>query len=104
MDEHLKTCAPCRAVVAALRAESRVLVECFQVTDFIEFELEDESLSAPQVHSLGVVKFTAFVLAMSVLLRPVLDALEELGLPRRMEWLPIAVAHIIPARISTVGS
>ena len=104
MDEHLKTCAPCSAVVAALRAESRVLVECFQVTDFIEFELEDESLSAPQAHSLGVVKFTAFVLAMSVLLRPVLNALEELGLPGRINWLPIAVAHIIPTGITLVSS
>src|SRR5262245_31516788 len=104
MDEHLKTCAPCRNLVAALRAESRVLVECFQITDFIEFELEDESLSTPQAHSLGVVKFTAFILAMSVLLRPLLDVLEELGLPSPTNWLPIAATHFIPAGITVVGA
>ena len=46
--EHLETCESCRNLVNALRVESRVLVECFQSTDFIEYELEDETLSAPQ--------------------------------------------------------
>ena len=45
---HLASCGTCRQSVDALRAESRILVQCFQDTDFIEFELEDETLSAPQ--------------------------------------------------------
>ena len=102
--EHLETCAPCRKLVAALRVESRVLVECFQSTDFIEFELEDETLSAPQAHNLSVVRFTAFVLAMSVVLRPVLSFLEELGLPDAVNWLAIGAAYVIPAGITLVDS
>src|SRR5689334_6238233 len=79
-EEHLKTCVACRDMVAILRAESRILVDCFQTTDFLEFELEDETLSASQAQRLSAVRFAAFVLAMSVLLRPVLNVFENLGL------------------------
>ena len=85
--EHLETCGACRRLVEALRVESRVLVHSFQETDFIEFELEDEALNAPQVARLGPARFAAFILAMSVLLRPVLSALEEVELPDSLEWL-----------------
>ena len=97
--EHLETCASCRNMVNALRVEARVLVECFQSTDFIEYELEDETLSAPQAQRIGIAKFAAFVLAMSVLLRPVLDFLEELGVPDGMNWLAITATGIVPAGI-----
>src|SRR5262249_54704372 len=94
--QHLETCGACRNLVSAGRVESRVLVECFQSTDFIEFELEDEALSTPQAQNLGVVKFTAFVLALSVLLRPILDFLEEVGVSDRMNWFVMAATYIAP--------
>src|SRR5262247_1353072 len=102
--QHLETCGACRNLVSAARVESRVLVECFQSTDFIEFELEDEALSAPQAQNLGVVRFTAFVLAMSVLLRPVLDFLEEVGVRERMNWFVMTATYIAPAGIRFVES
>lgn len=102
--QHLERCGACRNLVSAARVEGRVLVECFQSTDFIEFELEDESLSAPQVQNLSVVRFTAFVLAMSVLLRPVLDFLEEMGVHERVNWFVMAATYIAPAGIRFVES
>src|SRR5262249_46217835 len=102
--QHLEGCGACGNLVSAARVESRVLVECFQSTDFIEFELEDEALSAPQAQSLGVVRFAAFVLAMSVLLRPVLDSLEKLGVRERMNWFVVAAAYIAPVGIRFVES
>ena len=102
--EHLKQCGSCRDLVATLRCESRVLVECFQATESIEFELEDEGLSAPQAKNLGLVRFTAFVLAMSVLLRPVLDFLDELRLPDLVNWVAIGAGYILPASIAFVES
>jgi hypothetical protein len=102
--QHLETCRACRNLVSAARVESRVLVECFQSTDFIEFELEDEALSATQAQNLGVVRFTAFVLAMSVLLRPVLNFLEEVGVRERTNWFVVAAAYIAPAGIRFVES
>jgi len=102
--QHLERCGACRNLVSAARVEGRVLVECFQSTDFIEFELEDESLSAPQAQNLSVVRFTAFVLAMSVLLRPVLDFLEEMGVHERVNWFVMAATYIAPAGIRFVES
>lgn len=102
--EHLKTCGTCRTLVATMREESRVLVECFQTNDFIEFELEDETLSAPQAHNLGVVRFAALVLAMSVLLRPVMAVIEEMGLFEDLNWFAITGAYIVPAAVSFVDS
>src|SRR5215831_927997 len=102
--QHLETCGACRNLVSAARVEGRVLVECFQSTDFIEFELEDEALSAPQAQSLGVVRFTAFILAMSALLRPLLDFLKELGARERMNWFVVAAAYIAPVGIRFVES
>jgi cytoskeletal protein CcmA (bactofilin family)/predicted anti-sigma-YlaC factor YlaD len=104
MSEHLEVCASCRNLIGALRVESRVLVECFQATDFIEFELEDEALSEPQAKNLGLVRFTAFVLAMSVLLRPVLDFLDEFRLPDVVNWLAIGVEYVVPAGIAFTQS
>lgn len=84
---HLANCSSCRRLVDSLRVESRVLVHSFQETAFIEFELEDETLGAPQGKSLTVTRFAAFVLAMSVLLRPILSILEETELPEGVDWL-----------------
>lgn len=85
--KHLAACGACRRSVESLRSESRVLVQCFQDTDFIEFELEDETLNAPHAGRLNVVRFGLFVLAMSVLLRPVMIALAELELPEGLDWM-----------------
>ena len=101
--EHLETCDACRELVGVLRAESRVLIESLQTTDFIEFELEDEALSAPQAHSLSVPKFAAFILAMSVLLRPVLASLDELGLAQLLSWIPVT-ATIVPVLVRVIDS
>jgi cytoskeletal protein CcmA (bactofilin family)/predicted anti-sigma-YlaC factor YlaD len=101
--EHLETCPACRDLVGVLRAESRVLIESLQTIDFIEFELEDETLSAPQAHNLSVARFAAFILAMSVLLRPVLASLDALGLPELLSWLPVT-ATIIPVLVRVIDS
>jgi cytoskeletal protein CcmA (bactofilin family) len=104
-EEHLKTCAACRDMVAMLRAESRILVDCFQTTDFLEFELEDETLSASQAQQLGAVRFAAFVLAMSVLLRPVLNVFESLGLmPNIVNALTVVIPYVVPSGISLFDS
>jgi cytoskeletal protein CcmA (bactofilin family) len=78
---HIASCGECRRLTASLRFERTSLVQSLQDIDLIEFELEDEALSAPPVRSLGAVRFGAFVLAMSVLLRPVFSALSEFQLP-----------------------
>src|SRR5262249_46495754 len=104
VSQHVEACRSCRQLVCRLRVESRVLVECFQSTDFIEFELEDEVLSAPQAQNLSVMRFAAFVLAMSVLLRPVLDFLEEVGLPDTMNGLAITGAYIVPVGVRFINS
>jgi len=104
ISEHVETCPACRRLVSGLRTESRVLVDSFQSTDFIEFELEDETLSAPQAHSLSVARFAAFVLAMSVLLRPVLSFVGELQLPQAVYWLVVTAVYVVPAGISVVNS
>lgn len=102
LTSHLESCGACRQLVQSLRAESRVLVECFQSTEFIEFELEDEVLGAPQAKRLGVARFAAFILAMSVLLRPVLNVLEEAGMRGLVNGIVITVAYLIPAAIGFV--
>jgi len=98
--EHLENCPSCRTLVSDLREENRVLVDCLLATDYIEFELEDEALSAPQAHNLGVVRLAAFVLAMSGLLRPVLGSLEQLGLPETLGGLIVTLTYLVPAAIS----
>src|SRR5262245_15318436 len=104
VSQHLELCFSCRKSVDLLREENRVLVECLQTMDFIEFELEDEVLSAAQAESLGVVRFTAMVLALSVLLRPVFTVLEQLGLTINLSGLAVAAAYIIPAGITLIDS
>jgi cytoskeletal protein CcmA (bactofilin family)/predicted anti-sigma-YlaC factor YlaD len=102
--EHLETCAACRELVGVLRTESRVLIESLQTTDFIEFELEDETLSAPQARSLSVARFAAFILAISVLLRPVLASLDVLGIPELLSWLPVTATIIVPVLVRVIDS
>jgi hypothetical protein len=114
--EHLSACGGCRRSVEALRTESRVLVQCFHDTDFIEFELEDETLSAPHATRLSVVRFGLLVLAMSALLRPVISALAELELPEGLDWmnpfnlsgqmnlLANTLAYVLPASIEFFAS
>jgi Putative zinc-finger len=103
INDHLEICAACRQAVGILRAESRVLVECFQSTDFLEFELEDESLSVPRSEKLNVARFAAFVLAMSVLLRP-LAFLDELELPFSLSWLAMTASYVVPAGFNLIDS
>lgn len=114
--KHLEACGACRRWVEALREESRALVYCLQETDFLEFELEDETLDAPQAKTLGLARLFLFVLAMSALLRPAKNALAELTLPDSLNWLnPFstsaqlnllmnAVMYGIPAAIDAMSS
>lgn len=84
---HLDACGNCRRLVDALRQERQVLVHCFQDVDLLEFDLEDEDLSAPQAHKLTVTRFGLFVLAMATLLRPVFAVIGSLEVPASLEWL-----------------
>jgi hypothetical protein len=94
---HIEACGACRRMVETLRVESQVLVHCLQDTAYLEFELEDEALSAPQAKTLSVARFGMFVLAMSALLRPVTNALSEMQLPDSLSWLnPLST----PAQLS----
>src|SRR5262245_31897403 len=114
--QHVAACAACGRLVEAWRIESQVLAYCLQNTDFIEFELEDETLSAPQTAGLGVTRFAALVLAMAVLLRPVLSVLGELDAPNGLDWLNpsrlsgqisllvTTFAYFIPAAIDVLDS
>src|SRR5215471_14588059 len=106
--EHLAKCRTCRRLVESLRVESRVLLECFQNTEFLEFELEDEDLSAPAADTLSATRFAAFVLAMSVLLRPVFSALEDIQFPlsasAQFNLLVDGVMYGIPSTIAFVES
>ncbi len=90
---HLASCGTCRRSVEALQAESRMLVQCFQDTDFIEFELEDPALA--RQGKVSPARFAMAVLALAALLHPVLDALTQFELPDSLAWLS-------PFRISTV--
>src|SRR5262249_12039097 len=116
IEEHVAHCKACRSMVEAFCVESRVLVYCMQSTDFIEFELEDEVLNAPQATTLSVRQFAGFILAMAVLVRPVFSALDELALPDSLNWLnpfrlsgqlnllATVAAYIIPAGIDLFDS
>jgi cytoskeletal protein CcmA (bactofilin family) len=103
---HLASCGACRRMVDSLRLERSVLTECLQITDFIEFELEDEVLAAPQAHNLSIATFAAFVLAMAVLLRPVFAALEQIQLPlsasTQFNLVIDGVLYGIPAVIASI--
>jgi predicted anti-sigma-YlaC factor YlaD/cytoskeletal protein CcmA (bactofilin family) len=100
--DHLAACAACRHLVEAMGAESRVLVHCLQDTDYLEFELEDEALSAPQANRLSATRLAAFVLAMAVMLRPILDVLGELELP--YSFLATTLTYLIPAAFDLLTS
>lgn len=105
---HLASCGACRRLVDSLRLERNVLTECLQMTDFVEFELEDEILAAPQAHNLSITTFAAFVLAMAVLLRPVFAALEQIQLPlsasAQFNLVVDAVLYGIPAVIASIST
>jgi len=101
-EQHIAVCAACDRLVEAWRIESQMLAYCLKSTDFIEFELEDETLSAPQARTLSVTRFAAFVLAMAVLFRPALDVLGELDLPDGMDWLnPFRLSGQISLMVNT---
>jgi len=85
--DHLTECMTCSRLVESLQIERQMLLDCLQNTHLIEFELEDETLTAPQAANLTITKFAAFVLAMAVLLRPVLTMVGELEFPRTVDWL-----------------
>jgi anti-sigma factor RsiW/cytoskeletal protein CcmA (bactofilin family) len=116
VEKHLAACRSCRESVEALRMENRVLIDCFQDVDFIDFELEDETLSAPRAHTLSAARLVMFVLAMAVLLRPAGSALAALELPyslgwlnplsavRQVHWLFASVMYGIPALLSMVDA
>lgn len=78
---HIASCGACRQVVASLRLERTALIQCVQDIELIEFELEDETLIAPQANNRSLVQLTAFVLAMAGLLRPVFAAVSAFQLP-----------------------
>jgi hypothetical protein len=103
---HLAACGTCRQMVSSLRFERSALIECLQEIDLIEFELEDEVLSAPQASRISVTRFAALVLAMAVLLRPVFTALGELPLPfsasEQFDFFVDAVMYGIPAAIDSM--
>ena len=103
---HLAECGTCRQLAASLRFERSALIQCLQEIDLIEFELEDELLSAPQRTGLSVTRFAAFVLAMAVLLRPVFTALGEFQLPfsasEQFDFLVDGVMYGIPAAINSI--
>jgi cytoskeletal protein CcmA (bactofilin family) len=103
---HLAECGTCRQLAASLRFERSALVQCLQEIDVIEFELEDELLSAPQASRLSAAGFAAFVLAMAVLLRPVFAALGEFQLPfsasEQFDFLVDAVMYGMPAAINSM--
>ncbi len=106
VSRHLASCGACRHLVDVLRVERNVLTECLSMTDFVEFELEDEVLAAPQAHNLSITTFAAFVLAMAVLLRPVFAALEQIQLPlsasAQFNLIVDAVMYGIPAMIASI--
>ena len=106
VSRHLAECGACRQLAASLRFERSALIQCLQEVDLIEFELEDELLSAPQASRLSITRFAAFVLAMAVLLRPVFAALEELQLPfsasEKFNFFVDAVMYGIPAAINSM--
>jgi cytoskeletal protein CcmA (bactofilin family) len=105
---HLAECGTCRQLADSLRFESRALIQCLQEIDLIEFELEDELLSAPQASGLTVTRFAAFVLAIAVLLRPVFTALGQFQLlfsaSEQFDFFVDAVMYGIPAAIDSMDA
>jgi anti-sigma factor RsiW/cytoskeletal protein CcmA (bactofilin family) len=81
VSRHLESCGKCRRMADALQNERRVLVSCLQDVQLIEFELEDETLGAPQAERIGVAKFAALILSIAALLRPVFAALGQFRIP-----------------------
>ncbi|HLH30222.1 MAG TPA: zf-HC2 domain-containing protein [Terriglobia bacterium] len=104
---HVASCGACRQLVASLRFERSILVDCLQDIEMIEFELEDDVLSSPQAASLTLTKFAAFVMAMAVLLRPVFTALGEFQLPlsasAQFDLIVDFVMYGIPAVMNSIS-
>jgi cytoskeletal protein CcmA (bactofilin family) len=105
---HVASCGVCRRLVGSLRFERTQLIQCLQDVELIEFELEDEVLSAPEAHGVTVVRFAAFVLAMAGLLRPVFDAVSKFRIPlsatARFNLLLDGMIYGIPSAVDSFKS
>ena len=75
----------------------------FQEVDFIEFELEDETLSAPRTLTLSAGRLMAFVLALAALLRPAVSAFDGLEFTQSLGWLnPLSAVRQVHLLFATV--
>jgi hypothetical protein len=81
---HVETCQACDRLVAELRGESRMLVQCLQDVD-LEVSHVPEFSSAGQ--PLGVVKFALGVIGAAVAFRISTGILFGLQLPAQIGWL-----------------
>jgi cytoskeletal protein CcmA (bactofilin family) len=103
---HLEWCGKCRRMADALQNEKRVLVSCLQDVQLIEFELDDESLAAPQPERIGVVKFAALIFSLATLLRPVFAALGQFRIPlsaaAQFNLLVETVIYGLPAAFNAI--
>jgi cytoskeletal protein CcmA (bactofilin family) len=108
VSRHLASCGACRRLADSLLGEKRVLISCLQDVQFLEFELEDEILGAPQAAQLSITRFTALIFAMSVLLRPVFSALNQFQIPlsatSQFNLLVEGVMYGIPAASRAIGT
>jgi cytoskeletal protein CcmA (bactofilin family) len=82
---HLENCKACDRLVAALRAESRLLVQCLQDIDL------DEAVEVPTISAvpqrLSVLQFTFWILGAALAFRLSTGILFGLQLPADLEWL-----------------
>ena len=79
---HLETCKACDRLVAVLRAESRMLVQCLQDIDLDESGEVATASSQP----IGVVTFAFGVIALALAFRLSTGILFGLDVPQELQW------------------
>jgi predicted anti-sigma-YlaC factor YlaD len=110
LEQHLGECGACRRLVTALQAERYSLMQCFQHTQFLEFELdeldaapEEAAVSSPATR-VSLLRFATVVLAIATLLGPALNALADLELPDMLDWLnPFSASGLMTLLINAAA-
>jgi len=112
--EHVETCTACQQLVDALRAESRVLMQCLQEVEIPERGLKPAATPSGDLVSLA--RFGALVVGIAAGVRAVWEFVGNFGLPANLDWLdPMrtsgqltllvdAMAYVIPEGGSTMES
>jgi anti-sigma factor RsiW/cytoskeletal protein CcmA (bactofilin family) len=124
VEKHIETCEACRAMSAAFREESRLLVACIQEIDFMESveatsPERSERAVGPVARPIDVAKFGGILVGLSAFIKLAMSSPENIVLPSipvnldwldpsnlygRLNWLLSTIAFIAAEGISKMTS